>query len=246
MDEHKGGKDLLKYLRYLQQCGELEHHLGCKCRNLQHPELLHSGKCQGVLGVLIRNVDGRLAAAEDLDITYGVYVDSLTANSAAGAAGLKTNDVIVAVDGKRTDSSPKLQEAIANKRPGDKVSVTVNRMGSEKVIDVVLRNREGNTNIVREQKTFADATLGAEMETIDKSLANELEIKGGVQITSLKAGKLMDETSVKEGFVITKVDGQRIKNLKDLERALKNKSGGVMMEGKYPEDNTIYYYAFGM
>jgi Do/DeqQ family serine protease len=201
---------------------------------------------RGVLGVLIRNVDGTLAKAQNLDITYGVYVDSLTENSAAAAAGLKTNDIIIAVDGKQTESSPKLQEAIANKRPGEKVSVTVNRAGTEKTIEVVLRNRNGNTNIVKEEKTFADATLGVELETIDKSLAEKLDIAGGVQITAVRSGKLLEETTVREGFVITKVDGRRIRSLKDLEKALKNKSVGVMLEGKYPEDDTVYYYAFGM
>ncbi len=42
---------------------------------------------------------------EDLEVTQGVYVDSITANSAAGEAGIKVGDVILSVDGTEVNSS---------------------------------------------------------------------------------------------------------------------------------------------
>jgi serine protease Do len=103
---------------------------------------------RGYLGIMIRDVDGNLAREKDLDVTTGVYVDSLLENSAAKAAGLEKGDVILAVDGKEVKKAPELQELVARHRPGDKVSLKVDRAGEEKVYIVTLNNREGKTELL--------------------------------------------------------------------------------------------------
>ena len=88
--------------------------------------------------------------------------------------------------------------------------------------------------------------LGAEFETLDKKVARKLDIAGGVKVEKLYAGKLRKYTDMREGFIITKVDGQKIKDLDDLADVLKKKKGGVMLEGVYEDIPGEYYYAFGM
>lgn len=210
-------------------------------------DLMKYGMVQrGVLGVMIRTVDGNLMKDKNLDVTAGAYVDSLLENSAAGSAGIKPGDVIVAVDGTEIESSATLQEAIARHRPGDEVAVTVNRSGKDKTYNVVLTNRQGGQELLEKETKEVLTILGADFETLDKQKAKELEIDGGVQIMRLYAGKLRKFTEVKEGFIITKVDGKKVMTVEDLTKALEGKKGGVLLEGVYEDIPGEYYYAFGM
>lgn len=201
---------------------------------------------RGVLGVSIRNIDGALADELRLTSAEGVYVDALMDNSAAGEAGVQTKDVIIAVDGKSTTSTPKLQEAIANKRPGDRVALTVIRAGREKTLNVTLRNRSGNTQLVKAEEAGLAAELGASYAEIDAATAKEMGISGGVRINELRRGKLAQQTNMREGFVITHVNGKEVRTVKAFEKALQSRRGGNMVEGYYENSDTPYYYAFGL
>ena len=63
----------------------------------------------------------------DLGTTEGIYVDEVTNDGAAAAAGLQKGDVILKVDGKPVKKMGELQEEITTHRPGDKVNITYMR-----------------------------------------------------------------------------------------------------------------------
>ena len=210
-------------------------------------DLMEFGVVQrGVLGVSIRTVDGALQRERDLNVNKGALIDNLLDNSAASAAGIEIGDVIVEVDGTPISSSSNLQEAIARHRPGDKVEIVVDRGGREKSFTVTLNNPSGNTELVMAEQSDLPEMLGAEFETLDPDSADKLDISGGVKVVALRNGRLRKYTQMEEGFIITKVDGRNVKSIKDLENALRNKTGGVMLEGVYEDVPGEHYYAFGM
>ena len=122
----------------------------------------------------------------------------------------------------------------------------VNRDGKEKTFTVVLENSNGSTKISKKEQNEVLNFLGADFETLDREKAKELDIDGGVKVVNLYAGKLRKETQIREGFIITHIDGKKVKDIKDLVEALENKNGGVMLEGIYEDMPGKYYYAFGM
>jgi Do/DeqQ family serine protease len=210
-------------------------------------DLLKYGSVQrGVLGVSIQTINSNLAKEKNFKFTPGVYVAAVTEHSAAEKAGIKEGDVIVSVDGTQTDNSPTLQEIIARHRPGDAVSITYLRDGKENQAKVVLENMNGTTKIIEKEHPEVLNLLGADFETLDKSTADKLGLKGGVKVTNLYAGKIRQETQMRPGFIITHVDGREIRDIKELSEALKNKQGGTMLEGRYEDLPGKYYYAFGM
>lgn len=210
-------------------------------------DLLKYGVVQrGYLGVLIRGVDGNLVKEKDLKVNSGVYVDSLTENSAAKDAGLKPGDVILEVDGIPVKTAPELQELIARHRPGDEVNIKADRFGKPKEFKVKLHNVLGQTAMVEKERKEVLSLLGADFESIDSKTARKLDISGGLKVKKLYAGKLRKQTDIREGFIITKVDGRAVKTVEDLVRALENKKGGVMLEGVYEDIPGVYYYAFGL
>jgi S1-C subfamily serine protease len=69
----------------------------------------------------------------------GVYIGSVTAGGPASKAGLKVGDVITAVDGKPTLTLDALSTALASKRPGQTVTLSiVTQRGGKKDVKVTL------------------------------------------------------------------------------------------------------------
>lgn len=201
---------------------------------------------RGFIGAVIRSVDNDLAREKKLDVVRGVYVDSLVAGGAAEAAGIKAGDVIVAVNQADVNTNSELLEMIARHRPGDKLSIRVNRGGSLKTFTVVLNNRDGNTARIKEESSSLKEKLGAELATLPKERAKKLEIPGGVEVKKLGPGKLRKETGMKEGYIITRVNGKEVTQVQDVERILEGHQGGVFLEGRYADVPGVVYYAFGL
>ncbi|NNC96375.1 MAG: PDZ domain-containing protein, partial [Chitinophagales bacterium] len=210
-------------------------------------DLLQYGVVQrGVLGIMIRTVDGNMAKEKDLAKVRGVYVDSLMEVSAAGDAGMKAGDVIIEVNGTEVNSSPQLQGIIAQSRPGERVTLLIDRKGKEMKMDVTLNNRDGKAAFVSKDSREILKILGVEFEDIDSEEARKLDIDSGVKIARLYAGKLRKHTQIREGFVITHLDGKEVKSKEELIEILEKKRGGVMLEGIYDDIPGKYYYAFGL
>ncbi|MCK0192887.1 Do family serine endopeptidase [Arenibacter sp. F20364] len=210
-------------------------------------DLLKYGSVQrGILGVTIITMNGSLAKEKKIDFLKGVWVETVGEDSAAQKAGIEAGDVIVKVDGIDVSTSPRLQEIIGQHRPGDKLSVVVNRKGKEREFEVTLQNVKGTTDISKKENVEILNFLGADFETINKESAQKLNLDGGVRIVNLYPGVLRQKTQVRAGFIITHVDGEKITNIKDLVGALAKKKGGVMLEGVYEDMPGKQYYAFGL
>jgi S1-C subfamily serine protease len=205
-------------------------------------DLLEYGNVQrGYIGVNIRDIDSKLASEKGIKTLNGVYVAGITEDGAAASAGIKEGDVITKVGGNTVNSSPELQEQVSRYRPGDKVEVTLLRSGSEKTVAVTLRNKDGNTGVVKNEMV---SLLGAEFETISQEEGTKLGIRNGVKISKLNAGKLRS-AGIREGFIIESIDNKKVTGTDDIVSALQNKKGGVLIEGIYPNGMRAYY-GFGL
>lgn len=200
---------------------------------------------RGLLGAQIRQLNTAYARELDIDRNNGVYVSQVLEGSAAEEAGIQTGDVIVAVDGVRTLRSSTLLEQLGRHRPGDQVTITAERDGKTRDFTVVLKNSEGTTGIVRpSEKPEAVASLGATFEDIAADDAEQLRLEGGVAVTDLGSGLLAEQTRVRPGFILTKVNGRQVENVKQLERLLASSKGAVTLEGVYPDSpDRTYKYA---
>ena len=77
----------------------------------------------------------------DLIADYGVVIIETVKNSPATEAGLQPNDVIIDIDGKRTESMVDVQRKLYDYREGDKSEFTILRNGEEMTISLTLKNR---------------------------------------------------------------------------------------------------------
>ncbi|MBI3142544.1 MAG: Do family serine endopeptidase [Bacteroidetes bacterium] len=202
---------------------------------------------RGFLGVMIRGVDSKLAAEKGLKVSSGVYVDEVVPDGAADKAGIKSGDVIVRIQGVNITAVPELQEQVGSKRPGDELSVVVNRNGSDKEITVQLKNKDGETGIVEKSELTALDALGIEIEDLESGELSKLGIPSGVKVTTVNDGMLRRYTKIREGFIITKIDDKPMASAQAVEDYLaKKQTGKGMMEGFYPGLPGKVYYGYSL
>ena len=177
----------------------------------------------------------------DLGTNDGIYVAKVLDDGAAADAGLEEGDVITAVDGQKVTKMAELQEILATKRPGDKVVLTYLHKKSKKTATVILKNEQGNTKVVKD----ADLdVLGAVIREVNEKEKADLDIKYGLKVTKVNAGKFR-ERGVPAGFVIQTVNEASMKTLSDLSEAVKaaNKSKDpvLIIKGVYPSGKREYF-----
>jgi len=204
-------------------------------------DLKQYGEVQrALLGVNIKTVNAELAKEFNLDNIAGVYVDGVTDDGAAKAGGIKPGDVIIAINNTTVNTSTELQEQIGKHRPGDVVDIKVKRDRSDKIIKVTLRNPNGGTGIVKDNFTV----LGADLEKADENIKSKLNISNGLKVSKIGKGKLKD-AGISEDFIIVRVNKNKVNTIDDFRQILKQSSGGVLIEGIYPNGETAYY-VFGL
>ncbi|MBV5311900.1 MAG: Do family serine endopeptidase [Prolixibacteraceae bacterium] len=197
---------------------------------------------RALLNVKIGSVDAETAKKYNLDKIEGVFIGEVQPGGAAELAGIKDNDVIISVDGVDVNSTAELQEQISKHRPGDKVTVVVKRDNKKKPFNVTLRNKHGDTEIVRGDNP--DDIFGAKFVVVSDRDKEELGIRYGIKITELGNGKFKD-AGIKKGFIITQVNKNAVSEVNEFKRIIKNSRGGILVEGIYP-NGEVAYYVFGI
>lgn len=177
----------------------------------------------------------------DLGTNEGIYVAKVVEDGAAADAGIEEGDVITAVDGQKVTKMAELQEILATKRPGDKVTLSYLHKKSKKTTSVVLKNEQGNTKVVKD----ADLdVLGAVIREVNESEKADLDIKYGLKVTKVNSGKFR-ERGIPVGFVIQTVNEETMKTLSDLNEVVKaaNKSKDPVLyiKGLYPSGKKEYF-----
>ena len=95
----------------------------------------------GVGTTSVSDLDDQGRQQFDVQVDEGAVITDVVPGSAADKAGLQEGDVVVKADGKPVTSSEDLRSAIQAKKPGDKLTLTVNRGSTETTIDVTVGSR---------------------------------------------------------------------------------------------------------
>lgn len=197
---------------------------------------------RAILGVRYRLIDDlfieQLGEELDIDTPGGLYIDSVVEDSAAADAGLRKGDIITAIDGVATNDNSVLMERIAKCRPNDKVVIEYRRNGVDKRVTVTLKNKAGkNEPVTRDTKNISEI-LGGEFSNISRETASELELRGGVLVTSVKQGGLLARSGVRRGFIITYINDRPIYSTDDLQKI---RDGVTTIDGIYSDGRALRY-----
>jgi S1-C subfamily serine protease len=198
--------------------------------------------------VTVASVDSYIAKEKELQVNEGAYVSGFADKSSAKDAGMKEGDVVVRIDETPIKTSTGLIEYIGRHRPGDKVTMVVNRKGDVINIPVVLKNRNGSTTVVAREEVDAVSALGIQLEDVDSKVLKRLELENGVKIKELGNGKVARYTEMRKGFIVTKINDQPIRSSKEFTEVMKKKKPGdlVILSGTYEDFPREFNYAFRM
>lgn len=198
----------------------------------------------GIQGSDVKNyVDAQKDQGKDIDLgtMEGIYVAKVTEESAAEEVGLKEGDVITAIDGKEVNKMADLQECLAKKRPGDKVSISYLRDKKKSTKTVTLKNEQGNTQVVK--KADLDV-LGGNFRAITDNQKQQFNIGYGLEVLKVNAGKLKN-AGITKGFIIQRVNDSAIKTIDDLQNVVKEASTSkdpvLYIQGIYPTGKKAYF-----
>lgn len=177
----------------------------------------------------------------DLGVNDGVYVNSVDSEGAGSAAGLAEGDVITAIDGKKVTTMAMLQEVMATKKPGDKVSITYVHNKKSKTVNVTLKNAQGNTGVVKQ----ADLdVLGANFREVSDATKRQLNINTGLEVIKVNKGALAT-AGIPKGFIIQKANDVTLKTIDDLQKIVKDASTSkdpvLYIQGVYPTGKKGYF-----
>ena len=198
----------------------------------------------GIQGQDVKNyVDAKKDKGEDVDLgtMEGIYVAKVSEESAAEEAGMKEGDVITAIDGKPVGKMAELQEVLAKKRPGDKVTVTYLRDKKKATKTLTLKNEKGNTQVVK--KADLDV-LGGNFRAVTDAQKEQMNIGYGLEVLKVNAGKLKN-AGITKGFIIQRVNDSAVKTIEDLQNAVKEASTSkdpvLYIQGVYPTGKKAYF-----
>ena len=205
--------------------------------------LLYGTAQRGYLGVQIAELTQEIAEKEGLENIEGVYVADVTEGGAAKLAGMKSGDVITAINGKKVNSTTQLKESVGQYRPGDKIDVEVNRNGNHNHYELTLLNEAGNVDVVKKGDSFYNSEFGLMLQSINQNDMSRLNISSGLKIVEIRQGRFKN-SGIPVDFVITKVNGVVVNDKTELENAQKSRrTRRTTIEGVYPNGmNATFYY----
>jgi S1-C subfamily serine protease len=119
------------------------------------------------------------------------------------------------------------------------------REGKSKSFQITLRNREGNTDVLKKEDVVALQTLGASFESLTQEDKGKYGLRSGVKITDVGTGKIA-QAGVPKGFILVKLNNSPVGSQEDVERILGSlqPGDGVLLQG-YRPDGRPDYFAFG-
>ncbi len=208
-------------------------------------DLMEYGELQrAYLGISLYEMNAEFAEMKKIPLIEGVYVETVADDSGAEEAGIKSGDIITDINGTVVKSSAELIEQVSRYRPGDNVTVKLQRGDKEKVFVVTLKNEYGGTKMSKKSDSLV---LGASLKPIDDELKAKLGLRSGLQVQSLDAGKLK-KYGVKEGYIITRINNKPVTSIEELKSVVSkalsqgDSSGGALfISGMYPNGKRQYY-----
>jgi serine protease Do len=195
------------------------------------------GASQGYLGAGVQVVDDSDVKTLKLKDNIGVKVTSVTPGTAAAAAGLHTDDVILEIDGQKATDAQDFQDSIIGKAPGSKINLTIWRMGVKLNIVATLGTRpfglplqevpvgsmpmppvlpQDLAGMAAAMGSVVAPRLGFDFVEVMPQLADFFGVMGGVLVENVSPRSAAGKAGLKAGDIVTKVNGTPVADPRDV------------------------------
>ena len=191
--------------------------------------LIRDGKItHAFIGVQISDVTPDNAKFFDMKKAEGAVISEVQPDAPGAKAGLRTGDVITALDGKPVTDAGQLQMLVGQKRPGDTIHLEVVRDSKTTSIPVrleVLGGDKGTDLASGEHK----GRWGLKLAELTPDVRNELQTQESVHgaiVEEVQPGSPADNAGLQRGDVIMEVNRHAVKSADDVAQALSDVKSG--------------------
>jgi S1-C subfamily serine protease len=184
------------------------------------------------IGVKTQGVTADIARSMGMDRPEGALVTDVWPGGPGEQAGIKTGDLILAVDGHGIDDDSALNYRIATHDVGADVALTFRRAkGADQTAEVKLAPIPAEP--ARDEQTIAgrNPLEGATVVNLSPAVADQLGMdpfaaSHGVMITRIEGG-LAANVGLRPGDLLREVNGHTLTTVSDLKAALTDQGSGV-------------------
>ncbi len=162
---------------------------------------------------------------DDINLTQGFYIGNVSDDSGAKRAGLKEGDVIIKLDDVKVRKFSDLKGFLNSKNPGDQVNVAYIRDGVNNIAKVTLEKFE----------SYQIKEIGIEVIDANQEVLDRFGVSNGVRINKILNKDMLSNDLV--GILITKVDDQPVKNIRDVEDIVSRKDPNETLSVKFVAPN---------
>ena len=192
-------------------------------------QLIENGSVtRGYLGVSIQDVSKDIADSVGLPNPRGAIVREPTEDGPAGAAGVKSGDIILKVDGDQIDDALDLSRTIASKAPDSSVELTLWRDGAETTLTIQLAQLDETAQVAPDNSTPTPPQALPEATTsLGMTLVPNGDGSGGLLVQNVEEGSIAAQRGISTGDVVLEVDNKAIQSAGDFDQAI----AGVQQKG---------------
>jgi serine protease Do len=207
---------------------------------------------RSIIGVQLQEITSGLAAGLNLKKQEGVIVSDVLSGGPAEKAGLKIQDILLAIDGRSIGSVPIADMIISTKPAGTIVKAEILRGAEKLALEITVTEQKSDVDhladLVDPEKSLV-AKLGIFGIELNDKLANDLEdlrIASGVIVAATSADTAGADADLQAGDVIHAVNGKRIETLDGLRAALGAIPAGAPGVLQIERDGKLMYVTFEM
>jgi S1-C subfamily serine protease len=178
------------------------------------------------LGAKLQTVTPEIADSLSLKRPTGALVASITPQSPAGRAGLRTGDLITSVDGQGIEDPNAFDYRFATKPLGGVAQLSVLRGGRDTKLAIALETAPDTARdelVIQSRSPF----LGAKVANVSPALADELRLESsaeGVVVLDVANGSTAQSLGFQRGDLVVSVNNENIAHTRDLDRITKQPS----------------------
>ena len=184
-------------------------------------QLIDNGSVtRGYLGVSIQDVSRDIADGVGLADAKGAIVREPAADGPAGAAGVKSGDIITAVDGDPIDDALDLSRTIAGKAPDSTVELTIWRDGAETKVSVKLQTLNEEAAPTEEQSQPTPPAEIPSKSSVGLTLVPNSDGTGGLLIQGVEEDSPAAKKGLVVGDAILEVNNTQVATLDEFEAAI--------------------------
>jgi serine protease Do len=191
--------------------------------NVADSLVAHGKVVRGYVGIGIQDLTPGLADTFGLKVTGGALVTDVQPDGPGSKAGLKSGDVITAINGQPVDSASRLSLAVGETAPGTKISLDVLHDGSPETISVTTVNkasgdRRGGDDSSAASPDDQGVLNGVDVGDVDANARRDLNLPerlDGAVITRVDPDSASARSGLREGDVILEINRRPVSSAKD-------------------------------